>query len=235
MRLALVPLALALAVGCADDGGLVCDRPGVNVETIGGPTWRLTTPVVFSAPYGEGDEIVETATSVFPAPLWGFEPAIGPVAGERSTLDFDRYVQERVAALGYPTGPRFTTAQFEGGPAIYVVALLVPDDSAPYGSASDYGDGSGPIIPHDTYGFEFSGRVLRDCEVFDPNLNFRWENPPSSHEMYDGQTRIVLMQWSAYEFRFDDTVPAPGTYLHEQTIVDSINRGYRFTVQFVVE
>ncbi len=230
-------LALACAVGCAGPEGPACGPPGVVVEAIGAPTWRITTPVVFSAPYGGGDQLIQTATSIFPAPLWGVEAGVGIVAGNPSSESFERYVEDRVAELGYPTGTDFTAGQFSGGPAIYIVFLIVPGDLAPTGTSSDSPSVDAPIIPHRAYGFDSSGRVLRDCEVFDPNRDFRWEDPPPSAETYEGQSRIPVLLIDAYEFRSPESLrlePA-GSYLHEQTITDSRNTGYRFSVQFEVE
>lgn len=208
----------------------------MTVEVIGSPTWRITTPVVFSAPYAEGDDIIETATSLFPAPLWGLEEGAGVVAGDPSTQDFEHYVEERVAASSYAAGDVFTTSQFSGGPAVYIVFLIIPGPGAPRGSSPDAPSGTAAMIPHDFYPFRFSGDVLRDCEIFDPNLEFEWDNPPASVEAYDGQTRIPAFVIDSYEFRSpESSARAPGTYLHDQTVVDSSNRGYHFTVQFVVE
>ena len=50
------------------------------------------------------------------------------------------------------------------------------------------------------------------------------------------RSRIPAFVIDSYEFRSpESSARAPGTYLHDQTVVDSSNRGYHFTVQFVVE
>ncbi|MCA9609010.1 MAG: hypothetical protein KC619_25590 [Myxococcales bacterium] len=233
----MIALIGAAALGaCAGPDGLACDAPGVTIEPIGLASWRMTTPVVFSAPHGGGEQLLMTATSIFPAPLWGVEPGGVIVAGNPSPGSFETYVEERVAELGYRTGPVFSSEDFSGGSAIYIVFLLLPAEGALEGTSSDSPDADAPIIPHRNYGFDSTGRVLRDCEVFDPNRDFRWEDPPPSAEMYEGQSRIPVLLIDAYEFRLpeSDALP-PGTYLHEQTLTDSVNAGYRFRVQFEVE
>jgi len=34
------------------------------------------------------------------------------------------------------------------------------------------------MIPHRSYPFRFRGDLFRECEVFNPNLDYEWGSPP---------------------------------------------------------
>lgn len=226
----------ATLAGCAGPAGLECDAPGVVIEPMGVPAWRMTTPVAFSAPYDDGELLVQTVRRLFPNPLWGLESGGRIVAGNPSSQPFDTYVQDQVAELGWDTGPVFSTSQFSGGPAVYIAFLLLPAEGATMGRSSDSPDEDVPIIPHSLYGFGGGGSVLRDCEVFDPGRELRWDAPPPSAGAFDGQSRIAVLLIDSYDLRLPESDAVPeGTYLHEQTIRDTVGAGYRFSVQFEVE
>lgn len=246
IRIALAALFMA---GCAGADGPSCDVESVEVETFGQPGWRLSAPVLFSAPYDGGDSQIETMVALLPDPLWGFEEGFGPVAGDPVStvdeeLDFDRYLGERARAIAdemervqLPAGNRFGIEQFAGGDAVYIVFLILPTAGADLGTTPDSPTEPAPMIPHDRYPFQFRGDLFRECEVFNPNLDDPWREPPASHEMFEGQSRIPLFVVNAHELRSPEIVepPAPGEYVVEQRVLDRFGRGYRYTVRFEVE
>jgi len=237
------------AAGCAGVTGPNCDVEGVEVETFGAPTWRITAPVLFSGPYDEGDSQFETMVAMLPDPLWGFEEGIGPVAGDpvsrvEPDVDFDRYMRERAVAVAdamervqMPNGNRFGIEQFNGGDAVYVAFFLIPTASAPLGTTPDSPTAPAPMIPHGAFPFSFEGNLYRECEVFNTNLDDGLDAPPRSHEGFQGQSRIPVFVVNAHELRSPElrSVPAPGDYVVEQRILDATGHGYRYTVRFEVE
>ena len=229
-------LLVGILAGCSGGGQGECDAPGVTIEVIGAPDWTITTPVVFAAPFAEGGSTGETEMVLFPEPLWGTDTDGTLIAGEMSSLAFEDYLHDQVNGSSFITGDTFGREHFSGGSAIFIVFLLVPGTGAPGGTSSDSPTVDAPMIPHSTYPIGSTGDVFRNCEVFNPNLEFVLVRPPETAEAFDGQSRVPVVMIDAYELRSPEvTATATGTYLHDQTLLDSLNRGYRFTVQYEIE
>ena len=242
-------IAALIVAGCAGVTGPNCDVESVEVETFGEPQWHLSAPVLFTGPYDGGDSQRATMVDLLPDPLWGFEEGFGPVAGDpvgavEPDVDFERYLRARARTLAetervqLPEDDRFGIEQFSGGDAVYIAFLLLPNADAERGTTPDSPTLPAPMISHRSYPFRFRGDLFRECEVFNPNLDYEWDAPPTSHEMYEGQSRIPLFVVNAHELRSPEIrgpAPAPGEYVVEQTIVDRLGYGYRYTVRFEVE
>jgi hypothetical protein len=143
-------------------------------------------------------------------------------------------MSDGVAALGFPSGPRFRPGDFSNGNGIYCTWITIPS-SQTTGSSPDFA--SGPIIPNTLFPIHVSGATYRNGQLLNPFLG-TFDVPPLTTGLscpfnVDGHSHFPIFFADNMDFMPAGTDPV-GSWEFRITMTDSAGNGWAINARFVV-
>ena len=209
----------------------------VIASPIGTPSFVPTDFHLFSAPSGTAADgfaaFGQTQQALLPPPNHVPNPALGIGPGQPHAGPYDQEFAQGVAANGFVDSTQFTTAQYSGGNAVYLVFMAVPGAGSSTGSSPN--SPSGRILANAIFPLTVDGTTLTDGVANDvlgqftvPPINTVPEFVPAA---LDGYSHVPFFFLDNFDFA---SRPVTGAYEYRISITDAAGNGYLVSAPFQV-